>query len=47
MRKILHLLIIAIFMIGIGINESHGKSNAVEKSTTLYKQISNESEEPI
>lgn len=34
-------------MIGIGINESHGERNAVEKSTTLYKQISNESEEPI
>lgn len=47
MRKFLHLLIIAIFMIGIGINESRGERNAVEKSTTLYKQISNESEEPI
>lgn len=34
-------------MIGIGINESLGERNAVEKSTTLYKQISNESEEPI
>lgn len=34
-------------MIGIGINESHGEKNTGEKSTTLYKQISNESEEPI
>lgn len=47
MRKILQLLVIVIFMIGIGINESRGERNAEEKSTTLYKQISSEVEEPI